>query len=289
MLASETAILPVAWRVEFHESSDAIPDGVDTIEVLEPRTVTALLIPMEPSDALAQAHPQATGALTVIWMPQEVNTPATIERDVDEWTRRADSVRKEVNVRADVRNLRVVWGESRSVIYANEGDLRFALDAVIRFSVAQGEALALESAMRSTWNTIEADTALTHALTMADLKRQNHVNQMTEFATRLKMTWLRIFRTLDQLDPPLTEQSKRVFAELVSAASLHDRMETLENPIQFALDHYEISNTRLIDMYLARTDRVNSIYGYGILIILLLIQTWLMLVEGGWIHFSIRT
>jgi hypothetical protein len=286
MVAAEIAILPRAWRVEFQGNLDAIPDGVETIQVLEPRTVTALLIPLEPSDALAQAPPQTAGTLTVIWMPPEVNTPTTIEHDVDEWTRAAEAVRKEVSVRAEVRTLRVVWSESRAVIYANEGDLRFALDAVIRFSVAQSEALALEAAMRSTWETIEADTALTHALTMADLKRQHHVNQMTEFSTRLKMTWLRIFRTLDQLDPPIAEPSKRIFAELVSAAALHDRMDTLENPIQFALDHYEISNTRLIDLYAARTDRVNSIYGYGILIILLLFQTWMMLVEGGWIHFS---
>ena len=285
MLASEIAILPRAWRVEFQENLDAVPDGVETIEVVEPRTVTALLTPLEPSDAVAQAHPQIAGAMTIIWMPPEVNTPATIERDVAEWMRGADSVSKEVNVRAEVRTVRVIWGESRAVIYANEGDLRFALDAIIRFSVAQREALELETAMRSTWDTITADLALTHALTMRDLKMQNHVNQMTEFSTRLKMMWLRIFRNLDQLGPPLTEPSKRIFAELVSAASLHDRMETLENPIQFALDHYEISNTRLIDMYLARIDRVNSIYGYGIITILLIIQTWLMLVEGGWIDF----
>ncbi len=285
-MAAEIAILPRAWRVEFQENLASVPDGVEAIQVLEPRVVTALLIPVEPSDALAQAHPPSAGALTLIWMPPEVNTPATIERDVEEWMRGADPVRKEVSVRAEVRTLRVVWGESRAVIYASEGDLRFALDAVIRFSVTQREALALEAAMRSTWGTIEADTALTHALTMADLKRQKHVNQMTEFATRLKMTWLRIFRTLDQLDPPIGEPSKRIFAELVSAASLHDRMETLEYPVQFALDHYEISNTRLIDMYMARIDRVNSIYGYGILTILILFQTWMMLVEGGWIHFS---
>jgi hypothetical protein len=283
MLASKIAILPRTWRVEFKENLAAAPAGVEAIEVVEPRTVTALLNPLQPSDALTQAHPQIAGALTIIWMPPEVNTPATIERDVDDWMRGAEAAAKEVNVRAEVRTVRVVWGESRAVVYANEGDLRFALDAIVRFSVAQREALALEAAMRSTWDTIEADTGLTHALTMSDLKRQDHVNQMTEFATRLKMTWLRIFRNLDQLDPPLTEPSKRIFAELVSSASLHDRMETLEDPIQFALDHYEISNTRLIEMYLARIDRVNSIYGYGILIVLLIIQTLLMLREGGWV------
>jgi hypothetical protein len=235
------------------------------------------------SDALAQEGAQTADTLTVIWMPPKVNMPATIERDVDEWMRGAGVAKKEVTVRAEVRTLRVVWGESRAVIYANEGDLHFALDAILRFSVAEREALALEATMRSTWATIEVDTALTHALTMHDLKRQRHVNHMTEVTTRMKMAWLRIFRSLEQFNPPLADPSKRIFAELASAASLYDRMETLENAIQFALDHYEISNTRLIDMYTARIDRVNSIFGYGIIVILLIIQIWIMLLEAGFL------
>ncbi len=279
VLELETVIAPRAWRVEFAEGSKALPDGVETIEIAEPRNVTALLTPLAPSDALAQGGPQTAGALTVVWMPQGANTPATIERDVDEWVRGAgvEARAKEVNVRADVRTLRAVWGEHRAVIYANQSDIHFALDAILRFSVAQREAYALEATMKSMWASIEADTALTHALTMRDQKRQRHVNEMTEVATRMKMAWLRVSRSIEQLDPALADPSKRLFAELVSAVSLYDRVEMLEDPVQFALDHYEVSNTRLIDMTLARVDRVNSIYGYGIIIILLIIQIWIMM------------
>ena len=279
VLELETVIAPRAWRVEFAEGSKALPDGVETIEIAEPRNVTALLTPLAPSDALAQGGPQTAGALTVVWMPQGANTPATIERDVDEWVRGAgvEARAKEVNVRADVRTLRAVWGEHRAVIYANQSDIHFALDAILRFSVAQREAYALEATMKSMWASIEADTAWTHALTMRDQKRQRHVNEMTEVATRMKMAWLRVSRSIEQLDPALADPSKRLFAELVSAVSLYDRVEMLEDPVQFALDHYEVSNTRLIDMTLARVDRVNSIYGYGIIIILLIIQIWIMM------------
>jgi len=232
---------------------------------------------LAPSDTLAQAGPPPTAdALTVIWMPPGANAPATIERDVDEWVRGAGAQTKEANVRAEVRTVRVVWSESRAVIYANQGDLRFAIDAILRFSVAQREALALEAAMKSNWASIEADAALTHALTPRDQKRQAHVNEMTEIVARMKMSWLRISRSLEQLGPTLTEPSKRLFAELGSAASLYDRVETLEAPVQFALDHYEICNTRLIDMNLARLERLSSIFGYGIIIILLIIQIWIM-------------
>ena len=277
MVAFEIAIAPCAWRVEFTEGLKALPEGVETIEIREPRNVTAVLTPVAPSDALAQGGSQAAGALTVVWMPPGINTSATIERDVDEWMRGVGAERKEANVRAEVRTLRVVWGESRAVIYANEGDLRFALNAVLRFSVAQREALALEATMKSTWALMEPDAALTHALTPRDQKRQAHVNEMTEVAARMKMSWLRVSRSLEQLDPALADPSKRLFAELSSAASLYDRVETLEAPVQFALDHYEICNTRLIDMNLARLERLSSIFGYGIIIILLIIQMFLML------------
>jgi hypothetical protein len=188
----------------------------------------------------------------------------------------AGEQKKEANVRADVRTIRVVWDESRALIYANSGDIRFALDAIVRFSVSQREALALEAAMKSTWATIEADTALTHAVTVLHQKRQKHVNEMTEVVTRMKMAWLRVSSSLEQLDPALAAPSKRLFAELASAASLYDRVDMLENPVQFALDHYEISNTRLIETNLAREERVNSIVGYGLIVLLLVIQIWLM-------------
>lgn len=284
MLSPEIPVAPRAWRVEFAEPSRVLPDDVQKIAVLEPRTVTALLMPLAPADAMAKTGLPPDGTLKIVWMPPGGNA-ADIERDVAEWMRGGKEESKEVNVRAEVRTVRVVWCENRSAIYCSEGDLPVALDAIIRFSVAQTEALDLEDKLRATWATIEADVSLTHALTLRELKMQGHVNRMTEVTTNMKMSWLRLFRSLEQFEPALTNPSKRIFAELASSASLYDRMETLEHTVQFALDHYEISNTRLIDMYLARTDRVNSIYGYGIVTILLLVQIAIMVWEAGLVPF----
>jgi len=277
MLESETAIAPHAWRVAFAEGAKAPPEGVEAIAIAEPRHVTSLLTPVSLSDALASAGAPAAGALTVIWMPPGPNTPETVERDVDQWMRVPGAQRREASARADVRTVRVVWGNSRAVIYASQGDLRFALDAVVRFSVTQSEALALEATMRSTWALIEADAALTHALTPRDRKKQPHINEMTQVVTRMKMAWLRISRSLEQLDPALADPSKRIFAELIAAVSLFDQVEMLEDSVQFALDHYEIINTRLIDMTLVRQERIESIVGYGLVIALLLVQIAMML------------
>lgn len=278
----ETTLEAQAWRVEFSEDPNALPDGVETIEIAEPRNVIAALSPLAPSYALAKTSPEETAdALTVVWLPPGVNTPSTIERDADEWMRGAGAQRKETIVRADVRTVRVVWDESRAVIYAGQSDIHYALDAIVRFSVAQKQALTLEAAVKSAWASIAADADLTHAVRQRDQRRQRHVNEMTEIAARRKIIWLRVSRSIEQLDPSLADPSKRLFAELVSAAALYDRMEMLEDPIQFAMDQYGLANTRLTEANQAHKELMHSIIGYIVIIMLLIIQILLMMGLDG--------
>jgi hypothetical protein len=258
----EPTIHAQAWRVEFVEDPVVRADAVDKIEIAEPRKVTAVLAPLDASIALSRAEPETAGGLTVVWLPPGVKTPAAIERDADEWIRAGGARRKEANVRADVRTVRVLWDEGRALIYASAGDIRFAHDAAIRFTLVQREAMALEGRMKSAWASIENDFALTHSVSRRQQKRQRHVNEMTEIATRMRADWLRIANSLEQLDPTLAEASKRVFAELVSGAALYDRMEMLEDPIEFAMDQYELANTRLIEANLARKERMNAVVGH---------------------------
>ena len=273
----ETPSEPRAWRVEFAEGSKALLGGVETIEIAEPRNVTALLTPLALSVALRQTAPQTDGAVTVVWMPPSLDRASTVERDADEWIRGAGEKRKEAMVRADVRTMRVVWDEGRIVIYASQRDIRSALDAIVRFSVTQKEAFALEAALRSEWASIDANVDLTHAVKWRDQRRQRRLNELTEIAARRKITWLRVSRSVEQLDPSLAEPSKRIFAELVSGASLYDRMEMLDDPIQFALDQYELANARLTEADHARKELMHSIIGYVAIIALLLVQIKLMM------------
>jgi hypothetical protein len=277
----ETAVQPQAWRIEFAEGSKAPPGGVETIEIAEPRNVTALLTPLALSVALRPTAPQADGPVTVVWMPPSVDRDSTVERDADEWMRRAGEKRKEAIVRADVRTMRVVWDESRVLIYASQRDIRSALDAIVRFSITQKEAFALEAGVQSEWASIEANVDLTHAVRWRDQRRQRHVNEITESAARRKIAWLRISRSVEQLDPTLAAPSKRLFAELVSGASLYDRMEMLDDPIQYALDQYELANARLTESDHARNELIHSIIGYVAIIVLLVAQLLLMMGLDG--------
>ncbi len=91
----------------------------------------------------------------------------------------------------------------------------------------------------------------------------------------MKVSYLRITKALEQLNPALDQLSKRIYAELILAAKLYDRMELLEEPTQFAWDHYEVASSRMIEQKNAGNERMSAIIGAGlelIIIVVLLIQ-----------------
>ena len=261
------ASLGQAWTVRFQEASGAVDPHAFVVR--QPRNLSATLEPVDLDATLAGQTPDAADNLTVVWMPPGTKATASIERDAEIWARNDEIA----PVRAGIRTVRVFWTRHRALLYCSAEHLSAALDAVIRFTVAQREALAVEETMQEMWTTMEADAPLTHAVTPRHQASQKHVNAMTLSATRMRAQYLRLAQTLEQLDPRLDETSKRIFAELILAASLYDRLELLEAPIQFALDQYEIANSRLIEEKNATKDRRDYVilFVFEALIILLLL------------------
>jgi hypothetical protein len=249
-----------AWRVDFRETAGAA--DAEAIVIKEPRNLTAVLNPVDAEEMLADASADALGSLTILWVPPGVNTPPGVEHDAEAWMHVGAGPRKGALVRAGIRTVRVFWDEGRALIYANAESLPSALDAVVRFTVAQCDTLALETTMGSTWASIDANAPLTHFVTSRQQRQQQHVNELTELATRMKAMHLRVSNALEQLDRALDESSKRLYSELILAAALYDRIEQLEEPIQFALDQCELANTRLIEAKNAATENSNAMIGF---------------------------
>jgi hypothetical protein len=93
---------------------------------------------------------------------------------------------------------------------------------------------------------------------------------------------MRIETALEQLDPTLAEPSKRLYGELAIAAGLYDRAPRLGDPVQFASDHYELANTRLIEAKNATAERTNFLIGHileSLIIVLLLAELTALLYE----------
>lgn len=262
------AIAARAWRVTFAGGRDG---AQALIAAREPRNVVAALTPIEAQDALEAPASNEDASFEIVWMPPGVNVPANVEREAESWMEDAATAQRPYPVRAGIRTVRVFWRETRALLYANPEQLDDAIDAIVRFTLAEREIAWLEAEIAVNWTRIEADASLTHAVGPRDQRRQDHVNEMTRLATRMQMSRLRVERALEQLDPTLTEPSKRLYAELSLAAAQHDRLDQIDEPIQFAIDHYELANTRLIEARNAAKDRAHMRIGHGLEVVIVLL------------------
>jgi hypothetical protein len=234
-----------AWRIAFQAAASERQTPLAVIS--EPRSVVAVAIPIELAELLATTTSPLDDSLFVVWVPSNVAPPADLDGALQAWIRR-DLPPNRSPVQASIKTVRVVCTDRRAVIYAVAEHLSEAMDAVARFALAARQTADLEARMAATWADIKAHTPLTYAVKRRDHRLQPQVNAMTERVTEMKAMHLRLQIALEQLDPSLSGTSKRMYADLADAASLYGRAELIEDPIQFALDHYELANSRLTEV-----------------------------------------
>ena len=242
-----------AWRISFPVEAPARQTPLAVIN--EPSNVVAVATPVELTEALSMAAGPTDGSLLVVWVPASAGNSIDLDGKLHAWIRR-DLAPNQSPVHASIKTVRVTCSDTSSVIYAAPEHLSDTMDAVARFTLAARQTAALEARMAATWPQIKAHTPLTHAVTRQQQRLQPQVNALTEQATEMKAMHLRLQTALEQLDPTLSGTSKRMYADLVEAAALHDRVEMLEDPIQFTLDHYELANWRLTEIGAARRGQV---------------------------------
>jgi hypothetical protein len=253
--ADRPALQAQAWRISYLAAApqEQAPLAQAPLAVIsEPSNVVAVAAPVELADVLAdaQADVQAMSAgrqddsLLAVWVPAAAAGQASdLDSRLNAWIR-GDLAPNRAPVQASIKTIRIVCTDTRAIVYAAPEQLSEAMDALARFTLAARQTSALEARMAATWPAIKAHTPLTHAVTRKQQRMQPQVDAQTEMKSML----LRLQTALEQLDPTLSGTSKRMYADLVAAAALYDRLEMLEDPIQFALDHYELANSRLIEV-----------------------------------------
>jgi hypothetical protein len=272
LLEREQSILDMqAWRGVFKEGVEA-GDG-EAIVIMEPRDITAVLTPVDAKGLIGSTSRLGPDAFEIVWMPSPAGDLPNAECEAEAWFNRAATPRRRSIVRAGTRTARVFWCEGRALIYCKAPQLHDTLER---------ETVRLERGMKTVWAAIDEDKSLTHAVTPGQQKQQKHVNKMTELVVQMKSGQMRVETALEQLDPTLAEPSKRLYGELAIAAGLYDRAPRLGDPVQFASDHYELANTRLIEAKNATAERTNFLIGHileSLIIVLLLAELTALLYE----------
>jgi hypothetical protein len=232
-----------AWRVSFKSRVIGGEDRIDTIK--EPRTVHARWMAKDFRVPPSTTQDDGGKSFAVLWMPPgaspDIETPWLAEVPA------ASSAAGRV-VRAGLRTARVVWTDTLAIVYTAPEQLDETLDAVVRFTIAERDTRMLEAQMSGIWPAIRRDARLRHTTHPRDQWfRKAKVNRVTEVVTTMASSALRLEAALEQVDSSLQANSKRLFGELALQAQLHDRLEVLAEPIDFALEHYELVNSRLLE------------------------------------------
>jgi hypothetical protein len=259
-----------AWRVAF-DAADSGPDAA--ILIREPHDAVVFTHPVEIDAALADSTDADDTSMLVIWLPTGDGVAADLERNLEAGLRGPAHDRPVL--RASIRVIRVVWTDRRVVVYAPSPQWPDALDAVLRFTLMARETSTLEVQMKAVWTALDKHVPLSRALSIREGRLQSRVNEMTEMVTRMRNSYLRMQSAVVQTDLRLTSTSKRLCAELMLQAAIHDRLDVLDEPIEFAMNHYEIANTRLIEHRNASIEFVLM----GLIIIGLFVQTIAMLAQ----------
>jgi hypothetical protein len=269
-LLSEPAVAAAqAWRVTLDDGQKQ-PGAV---VVREPRRMTVNTQAVAIDDLLSDSSNDGTG-LSVIWLPTGDGVPASLEKSVERWINEVSATGP--TVRATIRTSRVVWADKRALIYSAPDQWRDTLDAVLRFALMAWDTTQLEEQMKAVWAALNDHVPLSHAVSFRQVRLlQSRVSQMTEAVTRMRISFLQLQSAIEQTDLNLNSASKRLCAELILQAAIYDRLEVIEEPIQFALDHYELANTRLIE----HKNAGNEYFYAAVITITLLFQTAIIFLE----------
>jgi hypothetical protein len=142
---------------------------------------------------------------------------------------------------------RVIWSPTRAAVIGPSEAMGDAVPAVLLQSWLAAETSGLEQEVDEIWPALDADSRLTHAVSRRDLREQKRVNVLTRQVTGLRGRRIWAERMVDRPDAGLTPPSRRLFLELARQSEIADRLEGLEDPIEFAQDLYESANDRLTE------------------------------------------
>ena len=108
-------------------------DSRQTAPPRPPRMECSSTVTMAPRSAALRTASSSSGAIETIFTTRAL-MPACAKHSAASKARATMTPQAIIATRADVRTVRVLWGENRALIYASPGDIRLALDATIRFA-----------------------------------------------------------------------------------------------------------------------------------------------------------
>ena len=215
MTASSTG-----WRVTFGVAAEM----AGTLMSLDDSGgFLALCEPADPARIVTGAG--SSGDLEMLAL--NVAEQPDVQARAEAWVRADGDV-----VEARIRTVRVVVSQRRALIVAPADQLADSTDAVVRYcAISRGVS--------------EFEKTVARSLTSLDVKGQSNRPAVSAAdAANARRSLLRWQRAIEQFQPGLAQQSRRLFGELDEAGRLEERIEMLEDPVQTLYDFCALASER---------------------------------------------
>ena len=143
---------------------------------------------------------------------------------------------------------RILWRPPHAIVFGGNNLPEELLSALVEFSSLENQLRQLEAKTAGYLEVCKNDVSLTHAVGPSDLRRQTHVNKMTEQIVSSQMELVRLAPCFDNLYGRLTSQTKHILEALAEKTRVwDDRIEALEDRLESLWDLYELANDRLTE------------------------------------------
>jgi hypothetical protein len=192
-------------------------------------------------------------AIIVIAAAADASVPFDVRQGIERWAGEGGGAGEPV-VDLSLR-ARVIWTRDRIAVFGTPEQIDEAVPAAVALSVLFSAAKRLDEGIAAIWPSIAGDAALTRSVKPADLRRQAHVDGMTERGWRLRAEHVALTRLVER-PATLSPAGLRLYRELALQVGLADRLSSMEEAVECIQDLYESANDRLSEFRYFRTEFV---------------------------------
>lgn len=218
--------------------------------------------------------PDPADNFNLLFLPDAPST-ADLRKKTEEWFNELRGNSREPAIELFSKPYRILWHSSRAVVSGGDRLTEEVFSALTEFAFLEGELRKLESKVAAHLAVCQNDIPLTHAINTSDLPRQNHANKMTEQITFSRMEFLHLTPCFDNLHGRLTPQAKYVIGELTEKTGVwDDRIEAVEDQLEFLGDLYELANDRLTEFSYFRREAMLELWIIVLLVLEFVVMFW---------------
>lgn len=108
------------------------------------------------------------------------------------------------------------------------------------------ELLSLEGAVAKNWSTVQSDVSFSHQVGPAEVEQWQRIKHMTEWAASMNAALLLLPEKFSLRNLPSQLSGKiKIRDWFYESLEIDDRLEALEDKVEFCVDRYEIANDRI--------------------------------------------